>query len=327
LQAALAGSPQPKIEGYKAMLVEKFWSVSLQNGIIGGLEPSKDPFDNTVFYIGDGWGSTYPSMKFRKLSIETGRESANYAVKNTVRCCYINSDNIFVASDKKIFQLNRKDLAVQKIFAKNIPRYTDYINSDDAGSLLLMNHGGNFIYNYNCGQEQATKTKIKSCAGIIKSGADDFTIFSPYEGVYNYNLPQKAINKLLAMEPYYKCALSKSGELLVHCGEVIEKTYNTHKHIEPSTKIRIYKSIKEDDYLEIDTQTCFRNFIFSEPENSLYLINKNILSLYSLTNKKVVDEYRFEEGMIISHIFIEEKIIFSYKFQEANTLMSWKYNA
>jgi hypothetical protein len=71
------------------MIVEKFWATPLVNGIFGGLKPTEDPFDDTVFYIGDGWGSTYPSMKFRKSYIENGDETARCAVKNVVRCCYI----------------------------------------------------------------------------------------------------------------------------------------------------------------------------------------------------------------------------------------------
>jgi hypothetical protein len=307
------------------MTIEKFWSVSLVNGIFQGLKPSKDPFDDTVFYIGDGWGSTYPSMKFRKLYIENGNEITNCSVKNTVRCCYINMDNIFVASDKRIFQLNRKTLSIQNLFEKNVPRYIDYINSNDTDSLLLMNHVGDFIYNYNCSKEQSLKKKINSCVGIIKSNDNNFIIFSPYKGVYNYNLENNVINKLLEIEPYYRCILDKSGILFVHCGKVIEKTYNTHRHIDPLSKMRIYKSVIENNYIEINMKTKFMDFIFSEIENALYLINKNIIYMYSLENKKIFDEYRFNEETIISNIFIREKMIFTYKFHEANILTSWKY--
>jgi hypothetical protein len=264
-------------------------------------------------------------MKFRKLYIENGTETANCPVKNTVRCCYININNIFVVSDKKIFQLNRKDLFIQKIFEENVPRYIDYINSNDDDNLLLMNHARDFIYNFNCGKEQSLKKKIKSCAGIAKSSGNDFMVFSPYEGIYNYNLEKNVITKLLAIEPYCNCILNKSGVLFVHCGKVIEKTYNTHKHIEPLSKIKIYKSVMENNYIEVDTKTDFTDFIFSEFENALYLIGKNSIYIYSLEDKKIIDEYTFDKKMIVSNIFIKEKMIFTYKFNEANILMSWKY--
>ena len=63
------------------MIIEKYWSVTLKSGIYGGLKPTEDQYDDTVFYIGDGWGSAYPSMKFRKLSVENGTEVANCSVK------------------------------------------------------------------------------------------------------------------------------------------------------------------------------------------------------------------------------------------------------
>jgi hypothetical protein len=264
-------------------------------------------------------------MKFRKLYIENGDETANCSVKNTVRGCYISEDYIFVASDKKIFQLDRKNLSIQKVFEKNVPKYIDYISSNDADSLLLMNHSGGFIYNYNCSKEQSSKKKINSCVGIIKSNNNNFMIFSPYEGVFSYNSENNRIDKLLATEPYYECILDKSGMLFVHCGEVIEKTYNTYRHIAPSSKMRIYKSVMENNYIEADMKAEFMDFIFSELENALYLIGKNIVYIYSLENEKIIDEYRFDEEIIISNIFIKEKMIFTYKFHEANILTSWKY--
>jgi hypothetical protein len=100
------------------MIVGKYWVVTLKNGILKELGPEKDPFDDTVFYIGDGWGSTYPSMKFRKLYIANGGEMANFPIKNSSRCCYTNITNVFVASDKKIYQLDRKDLSIMEKLTK-----------------------------------------------------------------------------------------------------------------------------------------------------------------------------------------------------------------
>ncbi|MDR1348233.1 MAG: hypothetical protein LBJ63_07405 [Prevotellaceae bacterium] len=307
------------------MIVEKYWVVTLKNSIFKGLRPAKDPFDDTVFYIGDGWGSTYPSMKFRKLYIANGVEMANFPIKNSSRCFYTNITGVFVASDKKIYQLDRKDLSIQKTFEKNVPRYTDYINSNDIDCLLLMNHSGDFIYNYNYNTEKLAKKKIKSCTGIIKSNGNNFLIFSKYEGIYNYNLANNNVKKLLGMEPYYKCILNKHGELFVHCGKIIEKTYNTYEYIKPLSKIKVYKSIMDNIYDEIDVKIDFTDLIVSEEEGALYLINKNIIYIYSIDDKKIIDKYTFNEEILT--IFIKEKIIFTYEFDKAkpNILMSWKY--
>ena len=173
-----------------------------------------------------------------------------------------------MASDNKIFLLDRKDLTVRKI-CKNVPKYADYINSDDRENLLLMNHSGDFIYRYEYNTEQSAKKKIKRCAGIIRSTDNEFVIFSTYEGIYNYNLESNTIKKSLEIEPYYKCLLNKAG--------------------------------------------------------TLYLIDKNVIYVFSLNDKKIIDKYIFDAKFLIANIFLKQKIIFTYEWEKANVLVCWKY--
>jgi len=74
------------------MKFKTLWTSELKNGIYGGLIPTEDPFDETKFYLSDGFGSSYPSMKLRQFSFENGEELNSCSIKNSVRCLYFNPD-------------------------------------------------------------------------------------------------------------------------------------------------------------------------------------------------------------------------------------------
>ena len=54
------------------MRVEQKWTIQMKNSIDAVMLPQTDPFDKAVFYVSDGLRSTFSSMRFRKLSMETG---------------------------------------------------------------------------------------------------------------------------------------------------------------------------------------------------------------------------------------------------------------
>ena len=55
------------------MELRKQWTIAMKQNIGGGgiMPPVLDPFDPSVFYVSDGWGSYYASIRLRKLSVET----------------------------------------------------------------------------------------------------------------------------------------------------------------------------------------------------------------------------------------------------------------
>ena len=129
------------------MKIKEAWAIELKNGVYGGLEPIIDPFDKNIVYLSDGWGSAFPSIKLRQLSFSDGKELNSVSIKNIVRCLYFNSDgrNMFAVSDNKIFQIDRINLSIIKKFDKGIPRYSDYISSNNKDSLLLMNYNSDYL--------------------------------------------------------------------------------------------------------------------------------------------------------------------------------------
>lgn len=304
----------------------KKWTVELKNSIEGnGIPPTIDPFDNSVFYVADGWGSTYSSMRIRKLSCENGKELTSSLIKNMTRCIYINENQIFAVSEKRILELNRKDLSIEHVYKENIPQYSSYVNSNDKDTLLLMCSGGDFFYTFNLKTNKKTKKKLKGCCGITKIDSDNFLIFSCYDGVFKYNLAKNTLAKTIkTVEPFPNCVIDKSNNLYIHCGKLIEKTYDTNEYFQPLSRIVLYKSLSEENREEIDTNVTFEKMQLSENEGNLYLYKDNSLYLYSLEERKIINNHTFSEKTKVLSIFDSEKLVFTYEYPKSNVLTCWE---
>ena len=310
------------------MKPKKNWTTELKNGIYGGLTPINDPFDKTKFYISDGWGSAYPSMKLRQFSLENGKELNAVSIKNTVRCLYFNPDkkNIFAVSDNKIFQINKTDFSIIKKFEKGIQKYSDFISSNDKDTLLLMNVHSDFLFSYNYNSEKGTKKKLNSCRGIFKESDTTFLIFCPRIGsVQQYDLQTNKLKEILRTEIFYEAHKSKSDKFYLHLGKIVAATSNTHERIEPVNQIDIYLKSDLTKKIEIGLDFDFVKFLVSENEEKLYFINDNQIWIYSLLERKIIDKITLNEKERVAQIFDEQRLIISYECGESNIINCWEF--
>jgi hypothetical protein len=310
------------------MKLIELWTSELKNGIFGSITPTIDPFDNTKLYISDGWGSSFPSMRLRQLSLVDGKEMKSVSIKNAVRCIYFHPDetNIFAVSDNKIFQLNKTDFSIVKKFDKGIQKYNDYIASNDKDTLLLMNFNADYLFVYNFKSEKGTKKKLKTCRGIFKESDNTYLIFCAREGsVQRYDLQANKLTEILKTEIFYNTFKSKTDKFYLHLGKRIEATSNTHEKIEPISQIDIYKKDDLTKKLEIRFDFQFDKFIVSENEETLYLIRANKVWIYSLKKQQIEEEILLNEKDRIVQLFDEHKLFITYKFDEQNKITCWKF--
>ncbi|WP_121965551.1 hypothetical protein [Myroides sp. N17-2] len=306
----------------------EIWTSELKNGIYGGLKPIIDPFDNTKFYISDGWGSSYPSMKLRQLSLENGKELNTISIKNSVRCLYFNPDksNIFAVSDNKIFQINRKDFSVIKKFEKGIQKYSDYISSNDKDTLLLMNYNANFLFVYHYENEKGFKKKLLSCSGIFRESESTYFILCPKMGsVQQYSLTNNKLKEVLRTEVFCNAYKSKSDKFYLQLGKVIEATSDTHERIEPINQIKICSISNPQNNREIKFEFQFDQFVVSKNEEVLYLIHNNDIWFYSLIKNEIVNKISLNKKARIVQIFEEQEMFISYEYDKPNILSCWKF--
>jgi len=309
------------------MKPKAIWSTELKNGILGGLTPVSDPFDNTKFYISDGWGSAYPSMKLRQLSFENGKELNAVSIKNSVRCLYFNPDkkNIFAVSDSKIFQIDRAGFSVIRKFEKGIQKYSDFISSNDKDTLLLMSSGADFLFVYNYNDEKGTKKKLKSCRGIFKESDTEFLIFCARTGsVQQFDLRTGKLKEILQAAIFCEAYKSKSDKLYLHPGKIVEATSATRERIEPVNQIDIYLKSDLTKKIAIKFDFDFDKFIVSESEEKLYLIKDNQIGIYSFLEQKTIDKITLNEKERVAQIFDKQQLFVSYEYDKANIITCWR---
>lgn len=305
------------------MNIYQKWTIQLTNNISGGgvMPPTIDTVDKSTFYVSDGWGTAYAAIRFRKFSIETGEELANILVRNCARCIYVNNEYVFAILDKRIIKLNRNDLSMECVYKNNIPRYADYVSSDDSNTLLLMNHYKGYLHCYNLQTEKSSKKKVGGGCGIVRVDADNFLIFN-YDAILQYSLKANIIKTLVSTEHYTSCARGNSGKVYLLCEKPIKNT-DAEGNVTPySSKILMYSFRTESTVEEIIPGKVFNEFCLSEDESLLYLIKNNILWVYSIFEKEIIFSHTFQDKYIFN-IFTEKGIVITYNESEQE-LTCWK---
>ena len=306
---------------------KKLWTIELKNEIFGGLVPTLDPFDNTKFYLSDGWGSAYPSIKLRQFSLQDGKELNAVSVKNLVRCLYFNVDqkSLFVILDSKILHINKIDFSIIKKFEKGIPKYSDYVSSNDQDTLLLMNTYADFLSVYNYKSEKVTKKKLKTCKGIFKENDDKYLIFCPKIGsVCQYDLSRNTLNHILQTDIFYQAYNGTSDKFYFHVGKIVKSTSSTHEKIEPTHQINIYLKSDLTKKSELKFDFSFEKFIVSKDEEKIYCVNNNQILIYSLPKKQITSKIILDEKVRIAEIFDEQQLFLTYEYDHSNILTCWK---
>lgn len=80
-------------------------------------------------YVSDGWGVTYASIRFRRLDVLTGSETASFRSGTAVRCLAMIGDGneLIATTDSKLFRLDALSLQERQRWDKRIPRYSNTI--------------------------------------------------------------------------------------------------------------------------------------------------------------------------------------------------------
>ncbi len=300
------------------MELYKKWSIHMKNNISGGgvMPPVLDPFDPAVFYVSDGWGSYYSSMRLRKLSAETGEELTSVLTRDCTRCVHIEKDRMFAVLNKRILELDRSDLSVRRAYKKGVPQYMDYAGFNGGDTLLLMNWNGGFLNVFDLNTEKTRKKKVDTCCGIWKENDNSFLVLNG-SAILRYDLAENKLMKLADSEPFTKCMLGPSGQLYLLCKGPVEGG-------EISSKIVIYPSVSGGTPRKIILEELIQNFALSQDETRLFLIRDNNIWLYSIPEERMIfrnefeGEFAFEDGLYMLH-----ETIFTYRWSEKK-LTCWK---
>ena len=308
------------------MRVEQKWTIQMKNSIDAVMLPQTDPFDKAVFYVSDGLRSTFSSMRFRKLSMETGEEQANVLTRDGTRCIYCDKEYIYAFLNKRILKLHRSDLTIADEYKERIPRYTDYVDSDGAEVFLLGNQNADSLSVFHLQTGRSQRKKIGGCCGIFQTEPDTFFIFN-YDSILAYSLKGNRLKKIADTEHYTECARGKSGRAYLLCGGV---RYSTMTISSAEYKILIYSfvpDIKMEKVIFIPKEICGRlcsamAFRLSEDEKRLYLFDSRTIWIYSICEDKIIFQHTFS-AHILNVLAEESFVITSCSLQKGYEVAGW----
>ncbi len=297
--------------GYRIMSVNQKWTIQMKNSIDGVMRPQIDPFEKSVFYVSDGLHSTFSSMRFRKLSIETGEEQANVLTRDGTRCIYCDKENVYAFLNKRILKLRRSDLTIADEYKERIPRYTDYVNSDGANIFLLGNHNADSLSVFDLRTGRGHRKKIGGCCGIFRTESDTLLIFN-YNSILEYSLKSNKLNKIVDTENYTQCARGKTGRVYLLSGGV---HYSSTRIASAEYKILIYSFVPEiriEKVIFIPEEICGHlcdamTFRLSEDEKWLYLFDSHSIWIYSIYEDMIIFQYTFSAN--IQNVLAEESFV------------------
>jgi len=93
----------------------------------------------THVYAGDGWGVAYASLSLRLIDISDGRELKLLRTKHQQsRSITYRGPDLLLATDSRLFQVGRADLAVRRTWDRGVPRFADALELE-SDKLLMTN--------------------------------------------------------------------------------------------------------------------------------------------------------------------------------------------
>ena len=300
------------------MELRKRWSARMKNHISGGgvMAPVADPFDPSVFYVSDGWGSYYASIRLRKLSVETGEELKNVLTRDCVRCIHVEEDRLFAILNKRILELDRETLEVRQAYKKGVPQHMDFVGFNGVDKLVMMNWMGGFLNIFDLNTEKTQRKKTSNCCGILKETPNSFLVMDG-ESVLRYNLEKNKFQKLIDVESYTDCAQGTSGALYLLCkGPVADG--------EISSKVLVYPTATGGEPLEIVPGELVQHIALSQDEKRLALTRDNRFWLYSVPEGRLVFQHEFDGAFVFEdglRVFDQDTVL-TYRWSEKN-LTCW----
>lgn len=295
------------------------WETTFKNSIDGILNPTADPFSPDEFYLADGWTSMYSSMRLRRVSFSSGKETANVLIRSMVRCLYFSSDGkfIFAITDSKILKISRETLQIEDKFDKGIPKYTSFMQGDDTGNLVMMNYAGKTISVFNFLENKILHKKITKkdwCCNIIKENADNYLIFSSKNGVVQrYHLPENSLETVLETQVFHNAAMDKNGNFYFQLGQFKAGGTMSTDVLKSLNQILIISAQNQQKIHHFEHY--FKRIQLSQDEKSLFLIGENKIWQFSLQEEKIINEFVSPKHTSILDFFEEKQMILAIVHQ------------
>jgi len=295
---------------------EILWRKRLENGIFGGIASTLDPFCADVFYVADGWGSSYASMRLRRMSFATGEETASALLRNAVRCIHFSADtqHIFAVTDSKIYRLRRGSLQIEEKYEKGVPKYSDFVAGDEQDGLVLLNRSGGSVAVFNYAQGGVSKKRLKDegCRLLLRGSDGRYLIASPVRGcVQRYDVAKGRVEILFEVGTFDAAQLDNAGNWYFHPAVYLPAKI-CDGHVEGARMILSGKILMMDvdgARKDWDTGVKFKQMRLSADEKSLLLQSENGVWRFLPSVGRIESEILLDGGERLEAFFEQRNLM------------------
>lgn len=290
------------------MELRKRWTVQMKHNIGGGgvMPPVLDPFDPSVVYVSDGWGTCYSSMRLRRLSLAAGEELDSVLTRDSVRCLVPQEERLLAVLNKRILEVDRASFQVVRTHKKGVPLYMDYAALYGTDKLLMMNWNGGFLNVFDLTAGTVRKKKAETCCGILRAGPDAFWVCTS-DGLLRYAPETHQLQRVVEAGHCTGCVRGPSGKLYLLCGKT-----------EKDSSLLVCGPAPEDGLRELVSECQAQHLSLSRDEQQIALLWNNCLTLYSIPERRVRFQHAFEEECVFEDglgVF-DESAILTYRWSK-----------
>lgn len=268
--------------------VDRLWTAETGTCLYGGMRPVFDPITNSIL-VSDGWGTTYTSIRVRRVDLATGKEAASVRLGNSGRCaCFLDDNTVLVATDSKLFALDRFTLKEKERWTSRVPRYTDFI-LPFGRSVVIMNWRGPSMNHFHLDQPKCMRRQAGSCEGLFSRGTAALVCSGKEGMVWSYSPSTGKLKELLSTPQFLRATYSADTDALaVALGNPFTVTADTFQGFTKSRVLRIYPLAQPQDWFEMQTVGAFSWMEFSADGRQLFLAFGSEIRVYFVEERRLV---------------------------------------
>lgn len=154
--------------------------------------------DGKALYACSSWGVAYAAIRLRKFDITTGAELAFARLGSEVVCVHFPEDStiVYATTEKKLFQLDRRDLQILRKWDTGVPNSTYAMLSTPVG--LLMAHGDSVsVFDLGTGKCKERRRSLGARMALLPDDQHVLVFSAEAGNLWNYD-PRSGAKAVLA---------------------------------------------------------------------------------------------------------------------------------
>jgi hypothetical protein len=172
-----------------------------------------DP-DDEAAYVGDGWYVAYSSLSLHRLHLADGHKLASRRLRHQQARCvaFPDADRLLVATDSRLFELNRSSLEILRDWSRRVPRNSDHLLAS-AELLLMANWLAPSLHVFDLDGGQLQRRLVAGPQVRVAETSDGIVVGSGVRGWLGYFDPRTGrVTRRSEVRPFTSLASSRQAD-------------------------------------------------------------------------------------------------------------------